>query len=666
MARGATGSWRRGGRMGRWSSLVALSCLAATMAWVPAASAQEQPSPCAPGILERVFVTAHDGVSLSGWVCRPDVQKKVPTILHSSPYIGNCPGFEACDPTPSDPAWWENPLRPTAAPFKDSLMIAPIRFVEAGYAAAFFEVRGTGLSGGCFQFLGPDEQRDQETLVNWLAGRTWSNEKVGMGGASYHAGTAWSAAIRAPKALKTIVVAGTMSDLYTFQHSPQGAQYPRQGSETGGIYASISLLAPTHALLPSGQEPPATQAWLQQLRERACEDVTDSAALGYLKPVVTDGTVDPDGMRDADFWEPRRLIDHYRDVKASVLMAHGFRDVGHQWQEELTFRALRSHAWQIEGQWGHTFPVGGALPAEWGRADHAHCGVSEIWCQIVFDWLDHFLKGTGEPPPSGVDYQDDRTVPWGMMNEVAWAATSTPEQWHHSSSWPPAESQERVLYLSGSSLTPAPEAGDRTFVSTTAAGENAPLAAMFCNDGLDSALDGRYGTAAVYVSDPLPETVHIAGEPFAYLSVSGDIKDNGLVNVQLAQIDPDRVECGNALLDGVRLLSTGEADLRYHSGGYAAKPFEGTEENPTPVRVDLYGGASRIEAGNRIALVASYGDLNLALWGQDGSGASVLRLHAGTEESSQLVLPVTSGTVGSPPAVAYPPRPFSPDLPDEP
>src|ERR671918_141114 len=56
--------------------------------------------------------------------------------------------------------------------------ITPRFLVARGYAVAGFNVRGTGGSGGCLEFFGPKEQRDQAVLVEWLAAQPWSNGRV--------------------------------------------------------------------------------------------------------------------------------------------------------------------------------------------------------------------------------------------------------------------------------------------------------------------------------------------------------------------------------------------------------------------------------------------------------------------------------------------------------
>ncbi|MBW3547817.1 MAG: CocE/NonD family hydrolase, partial [Actinobacteria bacterium] len=104
--------------------------------------------------------------------------------------------------------------------------------------------------GGCIDWFGPDEQKDQAAIVEWLAERPWSSGRVAMGGRSYMAGTAFEAAIEQTPSLKTVVVGGLMTDLYTLVHSPQGAAstagQQSSRSSSGGFSLVATVCAPSH------------------------------------------------------------------------------------------------------------------------------------------------------------------------------------------------------------------------------------------------------------------------------------------------------------------------------------------------------------------------------------------------------------------------------------
>jgi hypothetical protein len=344
------------------------------------------------------------------------------------------------------------------------------------------------------------------------------------------------------------------------------------------------------------------------------------------------------------------------------------------WQDELTAPSIRAPLRQIQGQWGHQWPFNpyaDLLPVEWEPEADPRCPDwqpgefdrldgwgprRDVWCQTVFEWFDYWLKGIGERPRLGLDYQDDRSVGKNMDN-FGTADQPSVSEWHRSQTWPP-RSKERVLYLRGPALEATPGEGSRTIVSATGTGEDGPWASLGCS----AEVQQSWKHAATFVTEPFTKPVDLAGDPFVYARVSRDgppLPDEpggggGIVSFYLVELDPERVECGNPLT--VDILAMGSADLRYHASSYTAEPFP---DEPSPVRVDLMGLASRIEAGHRLALVAAHGEV-FPLGFHDRSGASEITLHAGDVAASQLVLPVTKGQLGSAPQVTYPPRPWGP------
>ena len=61
------------------------------------------------------------------------------------------------------------------------------RFLEAGYAVAIVEVRGSGASfGGSDGFFGPRDGKDMAAIIENLTGECWCSGKAGTyGGSNY-------------------------------------------------------------------------------------------------------------------------------------------------------------------------------------------------------------------------------------------------------------------------------------------------------------------------------------------------------------------------------------------------------------------------------------------------------------------------------------------------
>jgi predicted acyl esterase len=402
----------------------------------------------------RARVASFDGVELDGWIQLPRLPEGVraPVVLVSSPYYGQTVGTADVDEA-----------------------ITPRWLVERGYAVAAFNVRGTGESGGCLEFFGPNEQRDQAVLVEWLGAQAWSNGRVGMYGLSYMGTTPWEAAIQNPPALKTIVVAGMVADAYNFFYTPQGAAFTVGPAFAAEVVALVSNKKATCPAMPD---------WVTAVAQGNQSD-----------------------FRDPAVWQPRRLADRFPEITSSVFLTHGFQDLwgsGHGHQEDHAWAMLRAPKRMMIGQWGHEFPP------------------LASWNATLVEWLDFWLKGTGAGPPGlgAVDVQDGSGG------------------WHRTSAWPPTETRQEVLYLDRAGLSPVPGGATSAFRSAPSAPAPADQqgrpAGLLCAP----ATGPSPPPALLFTSPPLPAELRLAGNPFAFLQLDADAP-GGLVTLHLLALDPD-------------------------------------------------------------------------------------------------------------------------------
>lgn len=95
-------------------------------------------------------------------------------------------------------------------------------FVQAGYAGVGLNIRGTGCSGGKWDYFEPRQSKDGAEAIEWLAEQPWSNGRFGMVGKSYPGITQPFVAAERPEALKAIVPGHIFADLYRDVPYPGG------------------------------------------------------------------------------------------------------------------------------------------------------------------------------------------------------------------------------------------------------------------------------------------------------------------------------------------------------------------------------------------------------------------------------------------------------------
>ena len=147
-------------------------------------------------MLREVKITVRDGTQVAAAVYAPADAGRYPALLAASPYRYDN------NPLPAGPQflWRET---------------GPIEFyVKSGYVYVHMDVRGSGKSGGEFEFLGPNEQNDLYDVIEWIAQQPWSNGKVGGMGQSYFCMSQWWMGIVNPPALACLAAYDGLNDPY--------------------------------------------------------------------------------------------------------------------------------------------------------------------------------------------------------------------------------------------------------------------------------------------------------------------------------------------------------------------------------------------------------------------------------------------------------------------
>jgi predicted acyl esterase len=299
-------------------------------------------------------VPMRDGVELHVEVFRPDGPGRFGTILTLSPYH--------------------------ALPFKEDdrgTYLVPEQhgsmvdyFVPRGYAWVSADLRGSGRSQGCFDYMGPTDRKDAHELVEWLARQPWSNGRVGMIGVSYPGSTPILAAATRPPHLKTIVPIAGLPSLYVSQFQ-NGVPYFAHWTGAS-LYEAFSL-------------------------ERF---ITDPAGNGVAAPgcgtpsaPVNQGESHVSGAYDA--WHAAHDFSSAAQTPIPVFLAHGTADYSVRMNAMQWFNRRGRPGDKVWiGQWGHDAPPRGD---QWMRALHA--------------WFDRHLQGRRvETGPAAEVFLNDGSV----------------------------------------------------------------------------------------------------------------------------------------------------------------------------------------------------------------------------------------------------------------
>jgi predicted acyl esterase len=540
-----------GGR--RITAAMMTAVLGLALAAAPGAAAEYETLP--------FEATAEDGTVLRGHVFLPkQVSPPYATVLHHSPYLGGV----------------DDHSEEFAANNDDAAML-----LDAGFAVAATNMRGTGRSEGCMRYGDEVEWHDAAAVIQGLAAQPWSNGRVGMHGHSYPAWTQFMASAVRPPALKAAVPTSGVTDLWSL--------LLRRGAPlTGGLGTGF----PVAFTAVAGHTPPYG---FQQACPEMLQSYRDNAQ----------ATVDGDRT---PYYQARDLRERLRDTPVPIMttigIISGIND-GHILQLDEMWERLRPDRTRfVLGQWSHETP-----------ASH-----KEGWHEQVIAWYDHYLRDGPQRVPAGVvEYQDDS------------------DAWHTTDRWPPAN-RVQTVHLSGSEVVPDGEQVEEVDASFQSSDNDPGLK----TDEPDESVRLYNSTCGphqvLFTSRPLAEDAVIAG----YVDVDLDLSSTlpgGNLSLFLWRTTgdgscPDQTATwfGRALMDLRHWETSGRSKdfpvltptrVSYRSHPLAAKMRKGER-----IVVAIGGGSSELEPDARHPRITVMGgSLRLpipteAARGEDGSGSS--------------------------------------------
>jgi predicted acyl esterase len=609
------------------------------------------------------YLTTRDGTTLSAYVTMPGPAEMgpYPTVVSYSGYDPSRPGehhpqYEfLCD---SLPALCDSPTDPGA-------LVAAL----FGYATVGVNVRGTGCSGGAYDFFEPLQLLDGYDVIETVAAQPWvAGHQVGMVGLSYPGITQLFVASTQPPSLSAITPLSVIGNTAT-------TLLP------GGILNDGFALTWVNEVLDRAK--PYGQGWEQG---RVDGGDTQCAENQLLHGQLLDNV---QMARDAQYYDPK-LYDRLNPTTfADKISVPVF--LGGSWQDEQTgpfFFTLLDKFQDAPSTRFHVY--NGVHP------DGFQPEVMSEWQAFLEMFvanrvpIDTPLVRDASPILFQQIFQSSQRLPnsrwtgYGSLNDAraAWQAepplhalfesgAGDPAQpgapkstfEHDFAAWPPPEQRAQRWFLGkGGTLAgaaPTDEEASSTFSLDPAAGERGILAP---NGNVWDLLPAyawqapQAGLAAVFESPALEQPLTMFGTGSVDLWIKSTVDDADL-QVTLSEIRPDGQEMyvqSGWLRASRRALTPDSTEL------YPAPTLTKDDEKAlvpgewTQARVGFAGFQHVFRAGSRLRLIIDTPGGSRAAWRFQLKQFATPAMHTIGHDAvhpSSLVLPIVDGV--TPPAT-YP------------
>jgi putative CocE/NonD family hydrolase len=532
----------------------------------------------------QAMVPMRDGVRLNTFVYLPESRDaSFPVILQRTPYgITTIPGVRTDDPTSG---WLPDPNKAMFGP----LLRGWHQITQRGYAAVYQDCRGRFGSEGVDRIYA-DDARDGYDTLEWIAGQSWSNQRVGLSGSSGAATTALAAASQGHPTVQALFEQVGSSSIYDdvvyegqsiemerlwlwvannipgLSDSHRDAVRRRTGLTADQLAEHASSAEHRHGVLDAARndDPPYVQCpeWMRL-------PLTGHPDFAMLQPQLDDLLRHPiaDEFRRAHNFRstinvPGFHVTTWFDVFATSVIATF---------QEVQARVGDQHLWI-------------------GPNAHNFVYETQFWpSDPYFEWFDHWLK---DKPTSLVDQPP---VYYSPRAWVADESTYTADDWIYAEHWPPPGRVQKRRYLCGDgtiSNSPAGEPAsfryDPQHPVPSMGGRNL-LIVNGMQDQRPAQRHADYGL--IYLDAPLTAPLTLAGPVRAAIHLSSDCPDTDLV-VKLVDRHPD----GRAMLvvDGICRAMT------RHGKGEPLSPGE-----PVELPVDLGDVAHTFAVGHRVEIDVS-------------------------------------------------------------
>jgi uncharacterized protein len=568
-------------------------------------------------VISDTLIPARDGVLLHARIWRPDAPAaRRPAILTLTPY------------TADDAQEYASYL------------------ARHGYVYVNVDVRGRGGSEGVFWPLAQDGP-DGADAVGWIVRQPWSDGRVGMRGGSYRGMTQWQTLAQHPAGLKTVLPTASVYP---------GWDYPNPG----GIFMSYMAQWLAFVQGRASQEQLFDDETYWQARFRVMYDdgrpYKDLSAITGAPSRVFDQWIQHPGF-DA-YWRamsPDSAAYHAIDIPILTITGDfdGDQDGALRYYREAMrycTPAAKAEHYLVIGPWNH--PGTRHPRKELGGLTFTDTAAIDM-NRLHLQWFDHVFRGAPLPR-----FLADRVV-YYVMGEGVWktapsldAVADTTRAWYLR----PGPGGSADVFHSGT-LAPAGPLAASTPAGARAAADSFhydPRTRLSTEqlqqggEGFDSpGAAFAPGPKLIYQSPPLDRAIEVSGWMHLDVWLSMTVPDMDLAAV-VYEVTPD---------GGTIYLGDSELRARYRRGVDQPPRLvqPGTVER---YRFDRFHWFSRrLEKGSRLRLVML--PVNTPEWEKnyqtsgdpatealDQARSGTLRLYAGRDHPSALVVPVREAAAG--------------------
>jgi putative CocE/NonD family hydrolase len=494
--------------------------------------------------IER-YTPARDGIKLFTSIYIPkDTTEAHPILMVRTPY--------SCAPYGEDkwPGWWHSY---TKAYFKE------------GYVMVIQDVRGRWMSEGNFEDIRPfnpnkkakkdiDEASDTYDAIDWLIKNIpHNNGKVGVFGTSYPGFYSTMAAASNHPALKAVSPQAPVTNWFIgddFHHN--GAFFQM---DAFSFYTSFGKSRPKPTTEgPTGFDYYTHDNYKFYLETGSLKNLAKYTgdSIAFWKDLYAHPNYD-------SWWQARDARNATKNLQPAMLWVGGLFDAEDCWGAWNAYKAAEKNnpgkAFNkiVDGPWYH---------GQWGSNDGTHLGNiffgsnTSAWYQqnIEIPFFNYFLKGKGD------------------ISQIAEANIfiTGADEWKKFSQWPPAEKEDKNLYLqSNGKLSWDKPAAQNSFSEYT----SDPAKPVPYDDGVqfnrtrtymtgDQRFVSRRPDVLVFQTDTLTENTTVTGNVIANILTSISTTDVDFV-VKVIDVFPD-----NLSFNDIDIYAEKDPEKLYPMGGY--------------------------------------------------------------------------------------------------